>query len=181
MAQKHRLLKTALCIAGGAAVGYLAYRKRELISNFFTALGAKESEPEYEPYEGNVIDFDAARSYPENDIVIDRTAGQAEAEAPEAAAEAPEAEDAAPEAACHAALRRGPVMLARDAAFGGDIRGAVTLSDHGGYAEAEPAEAPFPARQAWRIKTAGGSFPAADYASCGQDWTQEMTVWVTTA
>ena len=89
--------------------------------------------------------------------------------------------DAAPEAACHAALRRGPVMLARDAAFGGDIREAVTLLDRGGYAEAEPAEAPFPARQAWRIRTAEGSFPAADYASCGQDWTQEMTVWVTTA
>ena len=44
MAQKHRLLKTALCIAGGAAVGYLAYRKRELISNFFTALGDKTAE-----------------------------------------------------------------------------------------------------------------------------------------
>ena len=83
---------------------------------------------------------------------------------------------------CHAALQRGPVMLARDARFGEDVTEAVTLADADGFAEAEPVQADFPVRQAYRVKTAEGSVGVADYASCGQDWDEAlpMTVWITT-
>ncbi|MCQ2431479.1 MAG: glycoside hydrolase family 127 protein, partial [Clostridia bacterium] len=44
------------------------------------------------------------------------------------------APDAKPECICHAALRRGPVMLARDSQLGEDVTEAVTLIDENGYA-----------------------------------------------
>jgi len=90
--------------------------------------------------------------------------------------------DADEESICHAALQRGPVMLARDSQFGENVREAVVLADEDGYACGEPTEAPFPVRQAYRIRTADGFISAADYPSCGQNWDPEMpvSVWVTT-
>ncbi len=84
---------------------------------------------------------------------------------------------------CHAALRRGPVMLARDSSFGEDVTAAVTLTDEGGYAVAEPVSVNIPAEQAYRISTAEGYITVADYASCGhREWSESapMTVWITT-
>jgi len=87
------------------------------------------------------------------------------------------------ESICHAALQRGPVMLARDAQFGEDICEAVELCDENGYAKAEKCDNDsFISKQCYKISTKSGTFKAADYASCGQTWDPEkiMTVWVTT-
>ncbi len=85
---------------------------------------------------------------------------------------------------CHAALQRGPVMLARDSQLNEDVTEAVDLVDDGGYAVLEEAgPAPFPCKQHYRVKTAdGGSIGVVDYASCGQNWdkTMPVTVWITT-
>lgn len=92
--------------------------------------------------------------------------------------------DADAESVCHAAIQRGPVMLARDSQFGEDVRAAVELIDRNGYAELEVSHtATFAVRQEYRVKTTDGAISVADYASCGQNWDPDMpmTVWITTA
>lgn len=87
------------------------------------------------------------------------------------------------ESICHAALQRGPVMLARDSQFGENICEAVELIDNDGYAETEVLEnVPFKSEQAYKIKTADGAISVTDYASCGKNWDENMpvTVWITT-
>lgn len=84
---------------------------------------------------------------------------------------------------CHAALLRGPIVLARDSQLGEDVTEAVTLVDHNGYAAVTPAgNAPFACRQHYRVQTAEGSIGVVDYASCGQNWEENMpvTAWITT-
>lgn len=97
---------------------------------------------------------------------------------------AAELDPAADEASvCHAALQRGPVMLARDSQLGEDVREAVALIDNGGYAEAVPSQtAAFAVKQEYRVKTADGYITVIDYPSCGQNWDETMpvTVWITT-
>ena len=84
---------------------------------------------------------------------------------------------------CHAALQRGPVMLARDSQLGENVAEAVSLTEQNGCAAVEAAgPAPFACRQHYRVKTAEGSIGVVDYASCGQNWNPDMpvTVWITT-
>ncbi|MBE6930474.1 MAG: hypothetical protein E7463_09350 [Ruminococcaceae bacterium] len=91
--------------------------------------------------------------------------------------------DARPEAICHAALRRGPVVLARDAALGEDITEAVTLIDEDGFAVVEPSStAGFDVRQEYRVKTSGGHITVVDYASAGQSWDPDLPIsaWIVT-
>lgn len=88
------------------------------------------------------------------------------------------------ESVCHAALRRGPVMLAVDSRFGTDLEKAVVLSDFNGYAQlTEGSETPFRCSQHYRVSLADGEYlDVADYASCGQTWEKDkpMSVWITT-
>lgn len=89
--------------------------------------------------------------------------------------------DASAAARDHFALERGPIMLARDAALGEDIRRPVTVLECGGFAELTPSHtSPFPARQEYRVRAAEGEFTVVDYASAGQSWSPElpMTVWI---
>ena len=81
---------------------------------------------------------------------------------------------------CHAALLRGPIVLARDARFGEEVGEAVTLADEDGYAVTEAADAPFDCLEAFRVRTAEGEISVADYASCGRDWDLPMSAWITT-
>ena len=83
---------------------------------------------------------------------------------------------------CHLALRRGPVMLARDSRLGEDIREAVTVTDQGGFAVIEATQASIPAQQAYRVQTEQGFITVVDYASAGQTWDPDLpiTVWITT-
>ena len=69
------------------------------------------------------------------------------------------------------ALRRGPLVLARDARFGGDPRRCVdVLTDEDGYAVAEPGKAPpFESLVSLSVsQTDGSAFAAVDYASAGK-------------
>ncbi len=86
------------------------------------------------------------------------------------------------ESICHAALQRGPVMLARDSQFDEIVSEAVELVDDNGYAVLERTKAPFSARQAYKVKTSDGYISVADYASSGQLWDEAkpITVWITT-
>lgn len=91
--------------------------------------------------------------------------------------------NARPEAACHVALQRGPLMLARDTAFGEDITKAVCIAERDGCVKAEPSDtASFKRTVEYRISTTEGYITVADYASCGQIWEpdQPITVWITT-
>ncbi len=85
-------------------------------------------------------------------------------------------------AACHAALQRGPVMLARDSQFGENVTEGIELCDADGYADIEECPAPFKCIESYKVKTRDGYIKAADYASCGQSWKAELpiTVWITT-
>ncbi len=84
---------------------------------------------------------------------------------------------------CHAALQRGPVMLARDSQLGENISTPVTLEDYDGYAVVEPCHtANFAVQQEYRVKTDTGYITVVDYPSCGQNWdaAAPVTVWITT-
>lgn len=92
-------------------------------------------------------------------------------------------ENTRPEAACHAALQRGPLVLARDAQFGEDVTSAVKLTECNGYAVAEISDTEaFENQVEYRIQTENGYITVADYASCGQSWEKDkpITVWITT-
>lgn len=92
--------------------------------------------------------------------------------------------DARPEAACHVALQRGPLMLARDSRLGEDVTAAVSLAESDGCVEAESSDtADFVRKAEYRIKTTEGYITVVDYASAGQTWEKDkpVTVWITTA
>ncbi len=82
----------------------------------------------------------------------------------------------------HTALRRGPLVLARDARMGGDILQPCRPALRDGAAIAEPCREPaFPCMAAVEVKDEnGGFFPMADYASCGKtlDEASFMTCWL---
>ncbi|NLE12595.1 MAG: hypothetical protein GX628_02835 [Clostridiales bacterium] len=87
------------------------------------------------------------------------------------------------ESICHAAIQRGPVMLARDSQFGEDIKEAVELVDNEGFAVLEPSDTgAIKCKQEWKVKTTDGYITVADYPSVGQNWDEKMpvTVWITT-
>lgn len=88
--------------------------------------------------------------------------------------------NARPEAICHFALKRGPIVLARDSRLEADIMAAADIVDNGGYAELDTAEASIQCEQCYNVKCKDGStFPVIDYASAGQTWEKEkpITVW----
>ena len=78
-------------------------------------------------------------------------------------------------------LRRGPVILARDARFGDDVERPVNvLCGEDGSVCASAVFAPFSCRQAYEIRgKKGDSFCVADYASAGQSWDEQsrMAAW----
>ncbi len=86
------------------------------------------------------------------------------------------------EAICHAAIRRGPVMLARDSRFGENITEAVTLLENDGYAEITLRTTDVLMNPCYRVRTEEGFITVGDYASVGQTWdvTMPVTVWITT-
>ena len=80
------------------------------------------------------------------------------------------------------ALRRGPVVLARDARLGRDVDAPVQPSLRpDGSARAYPgSEAPFPSQAALAVRLMDGSFmPMVDYASAGKTWQEDsrMCAW----
>ncbi len=81
-----------------------------------------------------------------------------------------------PEAKYHVALRRGPLVLARDARLDGTIDEAVDVwCDEEGYAELTPADtATFDSIVNFRVKqNNGGSFTVVDYGSAGKTWKED--------
>ena len=85
----------------------------------------------------------------------------------------------------HVALRRGPLILARDARLPGDIRTPVHFREtEVGYADVTPAEAPdFPVNFSFAAKqTDGTDLPLIDYASAGRtfDAASLVSAWMPT-
>lgn len=85
----------------------------------------------------------------------------------------------------HVALRRGPLILARDLRLGADIETPVSLvCDGEGYAEVEPCDPPdFKVFYAFRAKQTDGSrIPLIDYASTGRSWDNRslLCAWMPT-
>lgn len=82
------------------------------------------------------------------------------------------------------ALRRGPMMLARDARLDEDFAPVHLNADTDAYVEAtrlSAAALPFPTRCRMRIREADGrQFTVIDYASAGKTWDSdsEMEVWI---
>ena len=85
----------------------------------------------------------------------------------------------------HTALRRGPLILARDSRLPGDIRTPVHFKEtEAGFAEVHPAKAPdFPVHFAFTAKlTDGTDLPLVDYASAGRTFDADSLVsaWMPT-
>lgn len=85
----------------------------------------------------------------------------------------------------HVALRRGPLILARDSRLPGDIRTPVRLKQsEAGYADVRPAPAPdFPVNFSFLAKmTDGTELPLVDYASAGRTFDANSLVcaWMPT-
>ena len=85
----------------------------------------------------------------------------------------------------HVALRRGPLVLARDKRLPGDVHTPVDVEeDAEGYATVEPIElSDFTAFYAFRVKETDGSyFEVVDYASAGRTWDNRslMCAWMPT-
>lgn len=80
------------------------------------------------------------------------------------------------------ALRRGPLVLARDARLGMGIALPVApMTDDDGFVCVEKTAAPFPCLLALNVQqTDGTAFPVVDYASAGKTWTEEsaMCAWM---
>ncbi len=80
------------------------------------------------------------------------------------------------------ALRRGPVILGRDARLGMDVCSPVSpkvLDD--GSVPVKSGESPYPSAVALCVENADGSFfPVTDYASCGKTWAEDskMCAWM---
>ena len=79
------------------------------------------------------------------------------------------------------ALRRGPIVLARDARLGQPVDGPVKPAlNPDGSVPATPFDAPFPARVALKAALEGGGvMPMVDYASAGKTWREDskMCAW----
>jgi len=85
----------------------------------------------------------------------------------------------------HIALRRGPLMLARDARLDGTVdEGVSVLADAEGYVNLTPSEkAQFPTMAEFQVpRIGGGSFTVIDYASAGQTWDEDSKCccWIPT-
>lgn len=85
----------------------------------------------------------------------------------------------------HVALRRGPLMLARDARLEDSIETPVdfTKYESDGYVPCEPASAPFPHFFCFEVTQSDGTvIPMLDYASAGRTWDENSltTVWMPT-
>ncbi|MBP5618151.1 MAG: glycoside hydrolase family 127 protein, partial [Clostridia bacterium] len=82
------------------------------------------------------------------------------------------------------ALRRGPLMLARDARLDEDFEPVHLNADADAYVDATRASAaalPFAARCRMKVRGSDGSqFTVVDYASAGKTWDSdsEMEVWL---
>jgi len=80
------------------------------------------------------------------------------------------------------ALRRGPIVLARDARLGGDVDAPVkpALEPDGSARAFDCGRAPFPSVVALAIQLDDGGFmPMVDYASAGKTWQEDsrMCAW----
>lgn len=81
-----------------------------------------------------------------------------------------------PDAKFHVALRRGPIILARDARLGENVDEPVdVLSDIAGYASVTPSKkANFDTAMEFTVKENNGrSFTVIDYASAGKTWRED--------
>lgn len=93
--------------------------------------------------------------------------------------------DETPEAKFHIALKRGPVVLARDARLGEDVDKAVDIKyDIDGVVEVEPTEnTGFECMMAYKVpEVHGGYFTVVDYSSAGKTWDEssKMGCWFPT-
>ena len=81
-----------------------------------------------------------------------------------------------PEAKHHVALRRGPVILARDARLGENVDEAVRIKyDENGVVELKESNfAKFPTIVEFKVPTVdGGEFTVIDYSSAGKTWRED--------
>ncbi|MBQ7867251.1 MAG: glycoside hydrolase family 127 protein [Clostridia bacterium] len=82
----------------------------------------------------------------------------------------------------YVALRRGPLVLARDERLGTAVDSPVDIrADENGVACTQAAEAPFPCTVCLSVEQKDGSaFKVVDYASAGKTWTDEsrMCAWM---
>ena len=96
----------------------------------------------------------------------------------------PEGELPDADSAYNVALRRGPLVLARDSRLAGDIHDPVSIETNAaGYAIVEPFEAPFKAFHAFRVKQTDGTWvETVDYASAGRTWDNRslLCAWMPT-
>ena len=80
------------------------------------------------------------------------------------------------------ALKRGPVVLGRDARLGMDVCSPVSPRIHeDGSVSVKEGTSPYASDIALLIENEDGSFfPVTDYASCGKTWTEEskMCAWM---
>ena len=83
---------------------------------------------------------------------------------------------ATPEAKYHIALRRGPLVLARDARLGENVDEAVHIKhDENGVVELKQSDsAKFPTIVEFKVPTVdGGEFTVIDYSSAGKTWRED--------
>ena len=97
----------------------------------------------------------------------------------------PRVVEESPDAPYHVALRRGPLILARDARLGEDVDAPVdVLTDADGFVDVAACAAPaFDHEVAFAVPTAdGGHFTVVDYASAGKtlDEASRFACWLPT-
>jgi len=103
------------------------------------------------------------------DIIMTGTSWGADYAVPKVVVESPYAK-------FHIAMRRGPLVLARDARLGGDVCEAVEIKyDMDGIVDVTPSEtAGFDTLVEFDIPLVhGGSFKAIDYSSAGKTWRED--------
>ena len=82
----------------------------------------------------------------------------------------------APDAKFHIAMRRGPIVLARDARLGENVDEPVDIKfDRDGYVDVQPSKtAAFDTIVEYKIpQVHGGEFTVIDYASAGKTWKED--------
>lgn len=88
-----------------------------------------------------------------------------------------------PHSADHVALRRGPLVLARDSRIDNIEEPVRFAPDENGCVPCKISDLPFPHFHAFRVTEANGhSFDMVDYASAGRTWDENslVTVWMPT-
>ena len=88
----------------------------------------------------------------------------------------PQVVEESPESKYHIAIRRGPLVLARDARLDGTVDEAVDIQyDENGVVELQPSsKANFDTMAEFRVPQHNGrSFTVIDYASAGKTWSEE--------